>query len=94
MNVLRYALGRSLPLLIGLVFCSVAGIVLIAWTKPPSSTEMLPVYPGVSTSYRSVLPSLHGPGVRVLRYSAGDKPEAVLAFYKDVLLKDGWDLST
>lgn len=66
-------------------------------SAPPSSTQQPPSYPGAKQVKTWKTDGMRGP-VQHATFTTGDPSETILAFYKNTLLKDGWefnqDLST
>ena len=61
---------------------------------PPPSTKSIPVYPGANTVISDTTEIGQSQPAKTINFQTRDKREAVIRYYKDVLLKDGWKLNT
>jgi hypothetical protein len=84
-----------LVLVIPLLFCSTALIVLIV--RPGAghlpNTDNPPLYPNAEeVQVRNKDPLDYDVVYKTISFKTSDTPNAVLAFYEEALVKDGWSL--
>src|SRR5262249_25367204 len=60
--------------------------------NPPPNVLSIPLYPGAQ--HGQTIDTSPAWPTGVVSFQSGDKPEAVLAFYRDVLIQQGWILDT
>jgi len=60
---------------------------------PPPSTQSVPIYPGAQQVAVHDLPPNRAALRRVTSFQTQASPDAVLAYYREVLVKEGWNLN-
>lgn len=72
-----------------LASCSESG----PYAPPPASVKKLPTYPGAQQP--QVTPTVLYPDIpsETITFRTSDTPDTVLAFYRDTLVTEGWELS-
>ena len=86
--------GGLLKLLGGLVTLLSIGLILVAAFpgRHKPNTQSPPIFPGAQqVQVQQFDEALHPvEPYKVISFKTSDRPEAILAFYKDTLAKDGW----
>src|SRR5439155_2565617 len=89
----RLKLSLLISLFILLAGCSSRFIPQPLKTPPPSARNP-PIYSGAINVTETLIPVNEPEPARQITFESNDEPDKVLAYYRNVLEKDGWEIRT